>query len=960
MAAVLPPPVLDIAATAPPTSSMLGVPQDYPFAFVARLPGATGGALHFSSPDYAAPRFGGHGFGSMRSQGASASISAAAGMPYNPYAVQSTSSSDHAPQSALRSAPLGDSGGPKYPQPVAPFSIPSSSSANLGPSQNSNPASQTISQYTMGPRYDAQQHTQLDLPAPTSHDHIPYTEQGQIADQTRNNHLVCVPTPLQAPDPAPAEVQPPAAAAPARAKPSADRIAKFFANLACYIWFASGLPDTSPLATPSHSPGATHTPLLSSPLRNSTTASHQRIAAPVRSGPTTAAGPTSILPTDDFADRLSKAMERVSMAAEATVDEAGTGTSMYARQQGSLRMQPSNSFVAFIKNLLSTTQVSSSVIILALLYIFRLKSRHPELHGQEGSEYRLSVTSLMLANKWLDDHTYLNKTWSELSGIELRDVTKMEREFWSGLGMDISVSDIEFQKWLQKVENMHARREIKIQRRALDIRARQLYQRRARELVRVGSISPSRKLPSRTIDSRQYAPTHHEDGDATYVPQNSPTEQWRATHGYESTVNQELYPRQQTSRAALTGRDNIDNFGDMLGSRRLPLPHPSLHPESSGRDRIVPRRLFDSRPSSTSSSTGSFAALHQSFKGLSTHSPNALGTHDREEDAVLHRANKRFAADPEWSEPNPFMFAPPLPAPASQLPQMYAVNSHAYSSPPRQIAVPADRSRGPRSIPAHEVHQSHPNYFGYEGTGQSLQEPLGPYAESLVAPFQGYDAASVAAESAPALAWYEVRSGPRTVHSTTEAAPFFTHPGYDAWETFNQAAHRSTAQAPGYSYIQGSPEYPWDMFRQSTANQGGPSQQPDPAAYRNHSIDASLLPNEYADAAFGTLPVVPDNNTYTQAAFVDPRLGDYGTTNAFAQALSYAENQQDSYLPQQEQQQQDGHKYAQSPYYPQQHHELEANVPSRSRNASVQYQLDPLYHQVHWPTVSADTSTYRQ
>ncbi|KAL9933466.1 hypothetical protein V8E36_007642 [Tilletia maclaganii] len=54
-------------------------------------------------------------------------------------------------------------------------------------------------------------------------------------------------------------------------------------------------------------------------------------------------------------------------------------------------------------------------------------SRHPGLHGQEGSACRLSVTSLMLANKWWDDHTYLNKTWSELSGIELRTSPKCQR-----------------------------------------------------------------------------------------------------------------------------------------------------------------------------------------------------------------------------------------------------------------------------------------------------------------------------------------------------------------------------------------------------------------------------------------------------------------------------------------------------------------------------------------------------
>ncbi|KAL9931752.1 hypothetical protein V8E36_009302 [Tilletia maclaganii] len=99
------------------------------------------------------------------------------------------------------------------------------------------------------------------------------------------------------------------------------------------------------------------------------------------------AGASSLLPTDDFADRLLAAMERMSVAlAGAEADTAATSDVDAA-------------VVAFSENLLTTTQVSSPVILLALLDIYRLKSRHPELHGQEGSDYRLSVTSLMLANK---------------------------------------------------------------------------------------------------------------------------------------------------------------------------------------------------------------------------------------------------------------------------------------------------------------------------------------------------------------------------------------------------------------------------------------------------------------------------------------------------------------------------------------------------------------------------------
>lgn len=42
----------------------------------------------------------------------------------------------------------------------------------------------------------------------------------------------------------------------------------------------------------------------------------------------------------------------------------------------------------------------------ASLYIFRFKAMHPSVKGQEGSEFRMAIVGLMLANKFLDDNTY--------------------------------------------------------------------------------------------------------------------------------------------------------------------------------------------------------------------------------------------------------------------------------------------------------------------------------------------------------------------------------------------------------------------------------------------------------------------------------------------------------------------------------------------------------------------------
>lgn len=60
---------------------------------------------------------------------------------------------------------------------------------------------------------------------------------------------------------------------------------------------------------------------------------------------------------------------------------------------------PSTGFLKWVTTILSTTQVTQNVILLALLFIYRLKKQNPTVKGQPGSEYRLLTVALMLGNK---------------------------------------------------------------------------------------------------------------------------------------------------------------------------------------------------------------------------------------------------------------------------------------------------------------------------------------------------------------------------------------------------------------------------------------------------------------------------------------------------------------------------------------------------------------------------------
>ena len=61
--------------------------------------------------------------------------------------------------------------------------------------------------------------------------------------------------------------------------------------------------------------------------------------------------------------------------------------------------RPDSQFSKWVFTVLNTTQVTQNVILLALLFIYRLKMSTPQIKGREGSEYRLLIVALMLGNK---------------------------------------------------------------------------------------------------------------------------------------------------------------------------------------------------------------------------------------------------------------------------------------------------------------------------------------------------------------------------------------------------------------------------------------------------------------------------------------------------------------------------------------------------------------------------------
>ncbi|KAJ7232437.1 hypothetical protein B0H12DRAFT_1192332, partial [Mycena haematopus] len=131
----------------------------------------------------------------------------------------------------------------------------------------------------------------------------------------------------------------------------------------------------------------------------------------------------------------------------ASSTKAGKENDTGGARPSPLQLTASPTFVSFTQKLLETTQVSQSVIVLALHYIHRLRQRNAGTPAQPGSEFRVAVAGLMMANKFLDDNTYTNATWAAVSLIPLAQINTMEREFLLGCEYNLYVSRRVYEDW---------------------------------------------------------------------------------------------------------------------------------------------------------------------------------------------------------------------------------------------------------------------------------------------------------------------------------------------------------------------------------------------------------------------------------------------------------------------------------------------------------------------------------
>jgi hypothetical protein len=109
-------------------------------------------------------------------------------------------------------------------------------------------------------------------------------------------------------------------------------------------------------------------------------------------------------------------------------------------------------FIAFtLKG--SSNIMTLPVVYTALYYVYQI-SRISTLQRAKLSEYRVFLTSLILADISLNDCSYKIISWSRLSGISSAEIIAMKKEFLEILDYDLNLCYEDYHQWVNALNKM--------------------------------------------------------------------------------------------------------------------------------------------------------------------------------------------------------------------------------------------------------------------------------------------------------------------------------------------------------------------------------------------------------------------------------------------------------------------------------------------------------------------------
>ncbi|KAF2717061.1 hypothetical protein K431DRAFT_233948 [Polychaeton citri CBS 116435] len=106
--------------------------------------------------------------------------------------------------------------------------------------------------------------------------------------------------------------------------------------------------------------------------------------------------------------------------------------------QQNVHSQPS--FRKWVHQVLSATRLPSATILLSLHYLNdRLTNMPHSVQRGDNQVYRLLAVALILGSKFLDDNTFINRSWSDVTAIKVTELNMLEMKWLSLIRYELHV-----------------------------------------------------------------------------------------------------------------------------------------------------------------------------------------------------------------------------------------------------------------------------------------------------------------------------------------------------------------------------------------------------------------------------------------------------------------------------------------------------------------------------------------
>lgn len=112
-------------------------------------------------------------------------------------------------------------------------------------------------------------------------------------------------------------------------------------------------------------------------------------------------------------------------------------------------------FRKFVSQILTSTRLPSTTILLGMNYLAKrinMLNAVAPFKAQEGQVWRMLTVALLLGSKFLDDNTFQNRSWSEVSGISVAELNSMENEWLRHINWVLYVNldrSEDYKAWLE-------------------------------------------------------------------------------------------------------------------------------------------------------------------------------------------------------------------------------------------------------------------------------------------------------------------------------------------------------------------------------------------------------------------------------------------------------------------------------------------------------------------------------